>query len=314
MKTSRAVIRLALLTAVLGCVAAGIGLFQQDDGSAFSFITLRGETAEIYGQGLYRYDTLFIGAGFRGQDVVTLFLGVPLLLLSVLFYRLGSLRGALLLIGMFAYFLYVYASMAFSAAYNSLFLIYIVLLSTSFFGLVCTILSIDLRTLDSQFSDQLPRRAPAAFMVASGAVTLLVWLSPLVQALVQGSPPKLLDSYTTMVTYALDLAVITPATFISGMLILRRRPLGYVLAFPLLGIIVLLLPVIVAGTISQISSGVQFTPGEIIGPIAGFAMLGLLAIWIAFNILRNITEPEGTVDNFHQQTHDYSDHYRAVPH
>jgi hypothetical protein len=314
MKTSGIVIRLSLLIAVLGCIAACIGLFQPDGGSAFSFTTLRGKTVEMYGKGLYRYDTLFSGAGFRGQDVVTLFLGVPLLLISVLLYRRGSLKGGLLLSGMLAYFLYVYISMAFSAAYNSLFLVYVALFSASFFGLVNALLSIDLRSLASQFSDRLPRRAPAALMFASGAVTLVVWLSPLVEGLVQGSPPKLLDSYTTMVTYALDLAVITPATFLSGLLILRRRPLGYVLAFPLLGIIILLLPVIVAGTISQISAGVKLTPGEIIGPIAGFGILGLLAIGVAYNILRNISEPQGPVNKSHQKRHDYSDHYRAVPH
>jgi hypothetical protein len=314
MKTYRAVIRLSLLIAVLACVTAGISLFLPDDGSAFSFITLRGQTVEMYGQGIYRYDTLFSGAGFRGQDVVTLFLGVPLLLLTVVYYRRSSLRGALLLIGMLSYFLYAYASMAFSAAYNSLFLLYVALFSASFFGLVITVLSIDLQGLASHFSDRFPRRAPAALMFASGGVTLVVWLSPLVQALVQGSPPKLLDSYTTMVTYALDLAVITPAAFLAGMLILRRRPLGYLLAFALSGIIVMLLPVIVAGTVSQISVGVRFTQGEIIGPIAGFGILGLAAIRIAFNILRTIPESQGPVDNFHQKTHDYSDHYRAVPH
>jgi hypothetical protein len=40
-------------------------------------------------------------------------------------YRRGSLRGRLLLIGILTYFLYVYASIAFGAAYNALFLVYV---------------------------------------------------------------------------------------------------------------------------------------------------------------------------------------------
>jgi hypothetical protein len=52
---------------------------------------------------------------------------------------------------------------------------------------------------------------PAAlFMFASGLVTLVIWLTPLLSALVQGQPPALLNSSTTMVTDALDLGIITP--------------------------------------------------------------------------------------------------------
>ena len=54
---------------------------------------------------------------YKSQDAVTLILGIPLLVLLTLFYRRGSLRGGLLT-GMLAYFLYVYVSMAFNAAYK----------------------------------------------------------------------------------------------------------------------------------------------------------------------------------------------------
>ena len=78
MKTSKAVVWLSVLIAVLALVAASIGLFWRDEGSPFSFTTLRGQTVWMYGRGLYRHDTLFIGAGNKGQDTVTLALGLPL--------------------------------------------------------------------------------------------------------------------------------------------------------------------------------------------------------------------------------------------
>ncbi|MBE9171522.1 hypothetical protein IQ238_29940 [Pleurocapsales cyanobacterium LEGE 06147] len=88
---------------------------------------------EIYGRGLYRYDTLFIGAGNRGTDAVTLFLGIPLLIFCIWLYRRGSLRGALLLIGTLVYFLYVYGSYALAIAYNNFFFVYIILFSASLY-------------------------------------------------------------------------------------------------------------------------------------------------------------------------------------
>ena len=78
-----------------------------------------------FGAGIYRYDSLFSGAGNRGTDIVTLVIALPLLALSVLGYRRGSLRWQLVLTGALAYFLYVSASVAVGAAFNPAFLVYV---------------------------------------------------------------------------------------------------------------------------------------------------------------------------------------------
>src|SRR5688500_15318975 len=79
--------------------------------------TPRGESVQLYGRGIYRYDSLLIGSGFRGADAATLAVAVPLLVVAIHLYRRGSLRGGLLLTGTLAYFLYNYASMAVGAAF-----------------------------------------------------------------------------------------------------------------------------------------------------------------------------------------------------
>jgi hypothetical protein len=281
---------LCALIGVLGLVAAGVGLFWRGQGGPVPFATARGETVTLYGRGLYRYDLLFTAAGYKGQDVVTLFLAIPLLAVTTARYRRGSLRGVLLLTGVLTWFLYAYLSMAFGAAYNELFLVYVALFSASFFAFVRLMESIDMEALPAEVLARLPRRGPAIFMFAAGLVTLFVWLSPLVGGMMEARPPDLLGHYTTMVTDAIDLAVITPTTIVAGVLMLRRRPVGYLIAFPLLGLIVILLPVIVLMTLFQVQAGVIFTPGQVVGPIAGFAILGLFAIWVGSSILRRIPE------------------------
>jgi hypothetical protein len=136
MKTSNIVIWLSFLIVMLATSAASIGLFWQDGGGSFSFATLRGDIVQIAGRGLYRYDVKLMAMGFQASDAVTLFLGIPTLIFSLLHYRDGSVRGGLLLSGTLAYFLYNYGSMALGAAYNPLFLIYVALMSASFFGLL----------------------------------------------------------------------------------------------------------------------------------------------------------------------------------
>ena len=125
-------------------------------------------------------------------------------------------------------------------------------------------------------------------MFACGLVTLGVWLAPLLAAQGAGQPPKLLDSYATMVTYALDLAIITPLCFIAGAQLRRGAALGYLIAFPLLGIIVLLGPAIVAQTAYQLAAGIAFAPPEIVGPIGGFGLLGVCSLWAMTTLLRRV--------------------------
>jgi len=289
MKISGTAIILSSLVALMATIAAATGLFLKNDGVPFSFTTLRGHVVQIFGQGLYQYDTTFFGAGFRGQDAVALFLGVPLLVISIILYRRGTVTGQLLLTGVLGYFLYLYSSMALGAAYNRLFLLYILIFSASLFAFIQVFASVDLGLIASHMPAGLPRLGLVIFMFAAGLITLAVWGAPLVTALVNDATPERMDSYTTMVTYALDLAIITPATFLCAILVLKGDPLGYVIALPLLTLIILLAPQIILSTVFQKTAGVPLTQGEMIGPVAGFVVLGLIATWLLAAILRGLS-------------------------
>ena len=282
------IVVLTILVATLATIAAATGLFCRNAGESFTFTTLRGQSVEILGHGLYRYDTVFIGAGYRGQDAVALFLGVPLLVVAIFLYQRGSMGGHVLLVGLLGYFLYLYASMALGAAYNRLFLLYIAIFSASLFAFILAFASVDLGAIAAQIPASLPRRDLAVFMFAAGFVTLFVWGAPLIAALMKGIAPDRTDSYTTMVTYALDLAIITPSTILCGLLVLRGHPLGYVIASPLLTLVVLLAPQIILSTIFQKAAGVPLSTGEMVGPVAGFVVLGLIAAWLLIDLLGGI--------------------------
>jgi hypothetical protein len=284
------IVVLSILIAFLAAIAAATGLFYRGGGGSFSFTTLHGQSVEILGRGLYRYDTVFFGAGYRGQDAVALFLGVPLLIAAIFLYQRGSPGGHLLLVGLLGYFLYLYASMALGAAYNQLFLLYVAIFSASLFAFILAFASVDLGAIGGLIPTSLPRRGLAVFMLAAGFVTLFVWGAPLIAALTKGIAPDRMDSYTTMVTYALDLAIITPSTILCAVLVLRGHPLGYVIASPLLTLIVLLAPQIVLSTVFQRAAGVPFSMGEMVGPMAGFVVLGIIAAWLLIDLLRGIIE------------------------
>jgi hypothetical protein len=105
----------------------------------------------------------------------------------------------------------------------------------------------------------------------------------------------LLDVYTTFVTYALDLGILAPAAAYAGLLVRRRDPLGYLVAAPLLVTVVLLLPTIALSTALQAAAGITFTVPEVVGPIAGFGVLGAIGARLLVRLLRAVptTTPTG---------------------
>lgn len=290
-RPSRVVVLLSAAIAVLALVAAAGGLLREGGDGRTSFTTLRGETVELYGEGLYRHDTIFRAGANRGSDVVTLLLGVPLLLLSLRLHRRASLRGTLLLTGALTWFLYLYSSLALGAAYNGLFLVYVALLSASLGALVLTFMSLDAEGVRASFAGRLPHRRIGLFLLACGVVTAGAWLAPLVASLAQGEPPGLLESYATMVTDALDLAVITPACIVAGVLLLRRNPTGYLVGMPLLVLVAFLAPMMAAQTVMQLDAGYSFTTGQVVGIIGSFGAISLLGAWVAAVVLRCAGEP-----------------------
>ena len=90
-------------------------------------------------------------AQMQANDLVTLALGLPLLVISFWLTLRGSLRGRLLLTGTLGFILYTYITMCFGAAYNQLFLVYVAIFSLSLFAFILSMMSFDLETLPAHF-------------------------------------------------------------------------------------------------------------------------------------------------------------------
>lgn len=289
MKQNSALNWLVPLIAVLAIIIAGVGLFSQGGDGEFPFRTVYGDMVEIYGQGVYRHDSSFVAALFKGTDAVTLFAGIPLLLTGYWLYRRGSLRGGIFLIGMLLYFLYLGVTYTFSAIFNSLFLVYTALFSASLFAVILALTSFDTQNLASKVTSGMPRRGIAIFMFVAGLGTLMLWLSELIGPLMTGQAPANLGPYTTMFTHGFDSAVITPACVITGMYLLKRKPFGYLLAAPLLILCTLIGVVVIGQTISQTLAGFVFPIGVYIGMIGSWVVMGAFSVGLAIRFFRNIS-------------------------
>jgi len=291
MKQQPALNWLIPLIAILAAITASIGVFSTSGEGSFMFTTLHNEAVEIYGKGLYRYDTPLIAVGYRVGDAFTLIAGIPLLLISFWLYQRGMLRGKILLTGTLIFFLYNFFSLAIGAAYNNLFLIYILLTMATFLGTIHLLMSFDPERFPSLLTDRLPQRGISLFFIISGVALFGIWLFlSIVPALLVGGVPPELASYTTIITYVIDMGMIAPVLVITGILLRRRQPLGYMLMSVLLIFIDALGISLLAMGIAQQMAGLM-NIGQFIGFVVSFAVLTLFSLGFTLALFRNLTEP-----------------------
>ena len=229
MKYQTALKWLIPLIGVLAFFAVVMGLFYQTSSQSYPITSFRGEKVMINGHGLYFYDTVSDAAQMQGNDLITLVVGLPLLIVSTWLAFRGSLRGRLLMTGTLAFFLYTYMSISMLAAYNSLFLVYVALFGLSLYAFILSMLSFDLVDLPKHFSPNLPRKWIAGVLFAIGGFLFLAWMGRIIPPLLQNTIPAL-ENTTTLVIQAMDLVLIVPLAILSGILLLRRTAWGYLLA------------------------------------------------------------------------------------
>lgn len=272
---------------ILALIAAAAGLWP-GEGAPYPLTTFRGEEVTINARGLYYWDTVSSAAQMQANDLVTLVLGLPLLVVSFWLARRGSLRGRLLLTGTLGFVLYTYMSMCFGAAYNQLFLVYVALFGLSLYAFILSMMSFDLQALPRHFSEQLPRRSIAGVLIFVATFLLLAWLGRIAATLAPAAIPAL-ENTTSLFIQAMDLALIVPLCVLAAVLLVRRSPWGYLLApVAVLKFVTMGLAVSLMG-VNQARVGAPVSMVELVI----FPIITLLILGLAVLLLRSVTMTPG---------------------
>ncbi|MBN9388264.1 MAG: hypothetical protein J0I20_09455 [Chloroflexi bacterium] len=285
-KYSKILAWIVSIIALLAIIAAGLGVFWQGSDPHTIFVTQRGQTVDIQGSGLYKYDSVSLASQGIAQDVVTLFMGVPLLLISLWLYQKSLLRGKLMLAGTLAYFLYTYILYAFNTAFNVLFLDYVALSSLSLFAFILTLMSVDVAGLPEHFTGKLPRKSIITFLFISASFLLVAWLGRIVPAYFDNKPPVGLENATTLGIQVMDLGLIVPVGYLGGYLLLKRSAWGYLISAIMLFKVFTLGTALCAMIIGQFIAGVEMALVEVII----FPLLALAGIVLTLLLLINLKE------------------------
>ena len=288
MKYNRSISLLVLCIVVLSVFASIIGIFSNAGPGAHEIESFRGETIAIHGRGLYREDSISIVAQGTAQDIITLVIGIPLLIVSLRMLLKGSLKGRLLLTGTLGYFLYTYISYVFLWMYNPMFIVYVILMSASFFAFTLSIISVDINNLSSAFNRKLPVKFLGGFQIFFATALLLLWMGKIIPTFKNGTVPVGLEHYTTLVIQGLDLGFIVPIALLSGVLLIKRKPFGY-----LVSSVIIIKGFTMGAALTTMIIG-QYIAGVAMGvlEIIMFPIFSLIIFYCMILLLKNIDDNE----------------------
>lgn len=287
MKHRKSITILSSVIVLLAIIAASVGIFSSGGPGPYQVETVRGDTVTVYGKGIYKHMSVDVAPQGIAQDYVTLFVAVPLLIISLIWARRDSLRGRFLLAGTLGYFLVTYLFYLVMGMYNALFLVYVILLGTSFFAFAQVLLSIYTNELPPQFKESTPVKWAGGFLIFNSIAIGMMWLGIVVPPLLERTIiPDQVQHYTTLIVQGLDLALLLPLSFVSGLLLIRKRPFGYLLAPVYFVFLSILMGALTAKIIAMGMLGQNVIPAIVIIPL-----LGLISITCSIFIFKNIKEP-----------------------
>ncbi|NMB80039.1 MAG: hypothetical protein GYA23_13205 [Methanomicrobiales archaeon] len=200
-----------------------------------------------------------------GQDIANLLVAGMLLCCTFLVAR-QSLRGFLVWLGLLMYLIYAFAIYAFAVHFQFLFLAYVIILGLAGYTLAGGLFAADRESV-SRLLQKIPAVRHAAILLAIIAVLFIVlWLVAILPDLLTNTFPAKVEEIHLLVNpvHVLDLAFLLPGMLATAYLIRREKPVGILMAVPMLVFSITMGMGIVAMNILSAAAGLPYTlPGTI---------------------------------------------------
>ena len=181
----------------------------------------------LYQTVIYPTDELL--QSFVPNDVVNIFIGLPILLGSMWLARRGKLIGLLFWPGALFFVLYTYIVYVFVMPLNVAFLLHLVLVTMSVYTLIGLVASIDGEVVQQRLTGAVPQRLAGGVLAGLGLLFFLRVIGVIVNALTSQTP----IAETELALHTADFLT-APAWVVCGILLWRRKALGYVTGLGLL--------------------------------------------------------------------------------
>jgi hypothetical protein len=179
--------------------------------------------------GSYSVYNQYLLSQAKGQDIVTLCLIVPLMILAIIFSLRKSAEATLFLAGCLGYMFYTYVTFSY-LTYARLSFIYIAIYSMSLFGLIDFFININYSYAEKYLKNKSVNTVVSIYNVIAGTLFSLIWIKDLSYTLFTGIIPysvKLNNGASAV--YANDIGFFLPAILLASVLLFRKSKFGFIL-------------------------------------------------------------------------------------
>jgi len=152
--------------------------------------------------GTYESDAASMAAQGMGQDMVDLFLVVPLLLITIFFVNKNSRVALMIFSGTVFYILYSFVIYSFGVHFNRLFLLYCATFGLSFYIFVLIIYELARTEIQDWFNDNVPVRSIGFYFIVIASMFYMLWLKDVLPAIWSNSVPASVRDYNLLVNPA----------------------------------------------------------------------------------------------------------------
>jgi hypothetical protein len=179
----------------------------------------------------YQREVPSMAAQGAGQDMVNLFLVVPLLLVSLVLTNRGSKIASLFLGGTLAYILYSFVIYSLGIHFNQMFLLYTATLGLSLYAFILYMNDMLKKDL-SEWFENAPKKLIGIYLIIVAAIFYALWLQSIIPALINKTIPDDVANYDLLVNpvHVIDMAFALPALILGGILIMKAKSTGYLIA------------------------------------------------------------------------------------
>lgn len=235
----------------------------------------------------YEQETVSLATQGVGQDLVDLFLIVPLLVIMIFLIKPDRVLPLLFHGGLIFYVLYAFFIYSLGIRFNFLFLWYCTILGLSVYLFVLILGQLDAVEFKIQCAKGL-RFWTVLFLWLVAVIFYLLWIKEILPAILSQSAPKSVVDYHLLVNpvHVMDLAVVLPGLVISAVLFAGKHRWGNILAPIALGLIVFM-AIALAGMMFLLK--IRHVEGDVVVAII-FAVLAFIGSLLLAALLRNVKQ------------------------
>jgi hypothetical protein len=235
MKRDKNIIWFSVPIIIFSLISCCLGIFQSNT---------------IYARENLSYKTQAIG-----QDLVTLIIVLPVFVISMYAAYKKNALGILYWAGCLFYYLYTYLIYSFGLHFNRLILIYCVLLGLSVYGFMYFLFyytrKIKIGTINIKYT--------AVYLFIIAGIFYMLWLSEEIPSIINNTIPKSVKEADIMINpvHIVDISLCLPFLILTGVLIQKKKQIGYMFAIVAMFFSILLSLAIIGMILVMYYNGVQ---------------------------------------------------------